>query len=75
MPDHCDPNSKIADSKYLDHLVSKSIPISASVATEDNQSPPNRPTFGCSAARGTHEKVKTTFCSESVLLKKGATPQ
>lgn len=73
-PDHCDPNSKIADSKHLDHLVSKSIPISASLATEGNQSPPNRPPFGYSAACGTHEKVKTTFCSESVLLKKGATP-
>ncbi|XP_062975532.1 calcium/calmodulin-dependent protein kinase type 1G [Elgaria multicarinata webbii] len=72
--DLSDQHNKMADSKCLDHLASQSIPATPSIATEDSQSAPNRPSFGCNAACGTHEKVKTTFCSESVLLKRGAKP-
>ncbi|XP_042321347.1 calcium/calmodulin-dependent protein kinase type 1G isoform X2 [Sceloporus undulatus] len=67
--------SKMADSKCSDHLVIKSLPITASTDMEAIQNPPNRSSFGCSTACGTHEKVKTAFCSESVLLKKGAKPK
>ncbi|XP_053102821.1 calcium/calmodulin-dependent protein kinase type 1G isoform X2 [Hemicordylus capensis] len=73
--DLSDQSSKTTGSKCLDGLVSKPLPIDASTAAEDHQNPPNRPPFGCPAACGTHEKVKTTFCSESVLLKRGAKPQ
>uniref|UniRef100_A0A8D0BGK9 Calcium/calmodulin-dependent protein kinase type 1G n=1 Tax=Salvator merianae TaxID=96440 RepID=A0A8D0BGK9_SALMN len=66
-----DQQTKIADSKCLDYLASESLPITTSLATEDNQSALKRPSFGCSTARGTHEKVNTAYSSESVLLKRG----
>nr|XP_034978554.1 calcium/calmodulin-dependent protein kinase type 1G [Zootoca vivipara] len=66
--------SKMADSKCLDHPATTPLPITPSTATEDHQSPPNGPSFSCNTACGTHEKVKTAFCSESALLKRGAKP-
>ncbi|XP_060628825.2 calcium/calmodulin-dependent protein kinase type 1G isoform X1 [Anolis sagrei] len=67
-------HSKVTDNKCLGHLVNTSLPITTSTDVEASQNPPNRPSFGCSTTCGTHEKVKTAFCSESVLLKKAAKP-
>ncbi|XP_077190981.1 calcium/calmodulin-dependent protein kinase type 1G isoform X2 [Paroedura picta] len=65
---------KMTDNTYVKHLVSKSLPMNACTATADDQSSPNRSPFGCSSACGTHEKVKPTFCSESVLFKRTVKP-
>ncbi|KAJ7331750.1 hypothetical protein JRQ81_013930 [Phrynocephalus forsythii] len=66
---------KILDSKHVDHLTITSLPVATTTAVEDSQTPPNRPPVGNSAAAcGTHEKVKTGFCSESVLIKRGTKP-
>ncbi|XP_054836882.1 calcium/calmodulin-dependent protein kinase type 1G [Eublepharis macularius] len=72
--DLSDEHDKMTDSTFLDHLVSKSLPMNACTATADNQSSPNRSPFGCSSVCGTHEKMKPTFCSESVLLKRAVKP-
>lgn len=73
--DHSEEHKKKTDSTCLKHLVSKSLPMNACTATTDDQSSPNRSPFGCSSECGTHEKVKATFCSESVLFKRTVKPQ
>ncbi|XP_074833634.1 calcium/calmodulin-dependent protein kinase type 1G isoform X2 [Carettochelys insculpta] len=69
-PSQLDQNAQVTQSKSLDRLVNGSLPIDKSLILPDNQSPPTRPSCGCSSACGGHEKAKTVFCSESVLLKK-----
>ncbi|XP_017676771.1 PREDICTED: calcium/calmodulin-dependent protein kinase type 1G [Lepidothrix coronata] len=43
---------------------------SSLVLPDNNHSPPGRTSCGCSPACVGHEKTKTSFCSEPVLLKK-----
>ncbi|XP_062461517.1 calcium/calmodulin-dependent protein kinase type 1G [Pezoporus occidentalis] len=44
----------------------------SSLVLPDNHSPPSRTSCGCGPACMGHEKTKTSFCSETVLLKKSA---
>ncbi|XP_075766160.1 calcium/calmodulin-dependent protein kinase type 1G isoform X2 [Pelodiscus sinensis] len=71
-PSQLDQNTRMAQSKSLDHLVNGSLPINQCLILPVNQSSPTRTSCGCSSACGGHEKVKSVFCSESVLLKKAA---
>jgi len=52
-----------------------SLPVGSSLVLPDNHSPPTRTSCGCSPACVGHEKTKTSFCSETVLLKKSAKSQ
>ncbi|XP_025031131.1 calcium/calmodulin-dependent protein kinase type 1G isoform X2 [Python bivittatus] len=64
-------HAKMTDNKCLDHMGSTSVHMT-NLITVDNQSHPNRALVGCIPECGTREKVKTAFCSESVLIKRGA---
>uniref|UniRef100_A0ACB8F5G6 Calcium calmodulin-dependent protein kinase type 1G n=2 Tax=Sphaerodactylus townsendi TaxID=933632 RepID=A0ACB8F5G6_9SAUR len=74
VSDLSNEQDKVIDSKYLNNVVSNSVPTNACTTVADNHNSPNRSPFGCSSACGTHEKVKPTFCSESVLIKKPVKP-
>ncbi|XP_034626456.1 calcium/calmodulin-dependent protein kinase type 1G [Trachemys scripta elegans] len=71
-PSQLDQNTRMTQSKSLDHLVNGSLPVDKCLILPDNQSPPTLTSCGCSSASEGHEKVKTIFCSESALLKKAA---
>ncbi|KAK2521878.1 Camk1g [Columba livia] len=50
----------------------KALPAGGSLVLPDNHSPPTRTSCGCGPACVGHEKTKSSFCSETVLLKKSA---
>ncbi|XP_064492136.1 calcium/calmodulin-dependent protein kinase type 1G [Pseudopipra pipra] len=53
------------------HPENGAVPAGSSLVLPDNNhSPPGRTSCGCSPACVGHEKTKTSFCSEPVLLKK-----
>ncbi|NXJ74297.1 KCC1G kinase, partial [Trogon melanurus] len=60
------------EGKLQSHAEDGSVPAGSSLVLPDNHSPPTRTSCGCSPARVGHEKTKTSFCSETVLLKKSA---
>lgn len=62
--------AKKTESKYLDNLGTTSVHMT-SVTAIDSQSHPSRPSVSTPEC-GTREKVKTTFCSETVLIKRDA---
>ncbi|XP_013910138.1 PREDICTED: calcium/calmodulin-dependent protein kinase type 1G [Thamnophis sirtalis] len=64
-------HAKKTESKYLDNPGSTSVHMT-SVTTTDSQSHPSRPSVSCTPEGGTRDKVKATFCSEAVLIKRDA---
>lgn len=53
----------------------RALPAGGSLVLPDNHSPPTRTSCGCGPACVGHEKTKSSFCSETVLLKKSAKSQ
>ncbi|KAL7985359.1 hypothetical protein Chor_003929, partial [Crotalus horridus] len=64
-------HAKKTESKYLDNLGTTSVHMT-SVTAIDSQSHPSRPSVSSTPECVTCEKVKTTFCSEAVLIKRDA---
>ncbi|XP_070601700.1 calcium/calmodulin-dependent protein kinase type 1G isoform X2 [Erythrolamprus reginae] len=64
-------HAKKTENKHLDNPGSTSVHMT-SVTKIDSQSHPSRPSVSCTPEDGTCDKVKATFCSEPLLLKRDA---
>ncbi|XP_074706279.1 calcium/calmodulin-dependent protein kinase type 1G [Strix aluco] len=71
-PTQLERDAGTREGKLQSHAENGALPVSSSLALPDNYSPPPRTSCGCSPACIGHEKTKTSFCSETVLLKKSA---
>ncbi|KAM6041212.1 calcium/calmodulin-dependent protein kinase type 1G isoform 2-T2 [Theristicus caerulescens] len=71
-PAQLEQDTGMREGKLQSHLENGPLPAGSSLVLPDNHSPPTRTSCGCSPACMGHEKTKTSFCSETVLLKKSA---
>ncbi|KAM9520378.1 calcium/calmodulin-dependent protein kinase type 1G isoform 1-T1 [Guaruba guarouba] len=73
-PAQLEPDTRMREEKLQRHLENGASirPTGSSLVLPDNHSPPSRTSCGCGPACMGHEKTKTPFCSETVLLKKPA---
>uniref|UniRef100_A0A8C0HR37 Calcium/calmodulin-dependent protein kinase type 1G n=1 Tax=Buteo japonicus TaxID=224669 RepID=A0A8C0HR37_9AVES len=71
-PTQLEQDTGMREGKLQSHSDNGPLPMGSSLVLPDNHSPPTRTSCGCSPACMGHEKTKTSFCSETVLLKKSA---
>ncbi|NXF44598.1 KCC1G kinase, partial [Oceanites oceanicus] len=71
-PTQLEQDTGTREGKLQSHSENGLPPAGSSLVLPDNYSPPTRTSCGCSPACVAHEKTKTSFCSETVLLKKSA---
>lgn len=74
-PTQLEQDTGMREGKLQSHSDNGPLPTGSSLVLPDNHSPPTRTSCGCSPACMGHEKTKTSFCSETVLLKKSAKSQ
>ncbi|XP_010295774.1 PREDICTED: calcium/calmodulin-dependent protein kinase type 1G-like, partial [Phaethon lepturus] len=71
-PTQLEQDTGASEGKLQSCSENEPLPAGSSLVLPDNHSPPSRTSCGCSPACVGHETAKTSFCSETVLLKKSA---
>ncbi|KAF1439205.1 KCC1G kinase, partial [Pygoscelis papua] len=71
-PIQLEQDTGMREGKPQSHSENGPPPAGSSLVLPDNHSPPTRTSCGCSPACVGHEKMKTSLCAQTVLLKKPA---